>query len=77
MPDSKLDWNGDPLLYKRKEGFGLVLRGLHYRFTAEGHIEEVSPVTRPVLEFLTKELYPNPGMAMASGLSKKEEKKDG
>ena len=53
-------WTGEPLVYKRAEkGSGLIIGKFHYRFDAEGRLEALDVLTRPVLERILKVTHPN------------------
>jgi hypothetical protein len=73
MSNIGLDWRGEPLFYTEVKRTGIIIRSFHYVFDDDGRLKEVTPVTRPVLRALV-EKHPkyktNPGMAMATYLSK-------
>ena len=52
-------WEGDPILYRRPKGYGLVVRDLHYRFDTAGRIESVGSINALVLKELLKKTNPN------------------
>jgi hypothetical protein len=49
---SGVTWEGEPIFYRRKKGFGLIIRDLHYLFDASGRIEAVSGINDKLLEFV-------------------------
>ena len=45
-------WKGDPILYSRKGGFGLVIRDLHYWYDSDGRLERMEKLNKTVLTML-------------------------
>jgi hypothetical protein len=69
MPDIRdIIWTGDPICYKRQEGYALVVGRLHYLFDQEGRMMSAQPITRPVLAMLLQTLYKDSAMAMAANI---------
>ena len=57
-------WEGDPIFYRRPEGYGLVIRDLHYRFDATGRIEAVGKINALVLKKLLERVKPEVDTAL-------------
>ena len=55
---SHVVWKGQPFVYLRDEGHGLVIQEYHYRFDADGRLERMDLLTQPVLDILLQSLYP-------------------
>jgi hypothetical protein len=66
--DRSLFWTGEPLIYKRPNGIGLVFGGYQYLFDGAGKLESMQTITRPVISAILSALYPNPGAMMAAHL---------
>jgi len=71
-------WKGEPILYKRKGGFGLVIKGLHYWFDPSGQLERMEKLNKTVLNMLLDVLHiENRDMVEAAYTEPQKEKKDG
>lgn len=66
--DRALMWTGDPLLYPRRSGHGLIAGAHHYLFDAQGRIESMQLVSRPVLQMLLPQITKNPAAMLAAHL---------
>lgn len=64
--DEYMYWKGEPIIYSRESGTGLILGGYHYRFTQDGGLETLHRVTSPVLEMVLSKMYKHPAQAMAA-----------
>lgn len=64
--DDYLYWKGEPILYQRDKGHGLILGGYHYQMNLDGSLESVQRVTQPVLAMILGKIYPHPAQAMAA-----------
>ena len=58
-PTEKMLWKGAPLLFKTKDGVGLLVGKKTYEFSRFGDLEKVQPLTRIVLEMAIKQAHPD------------------
>jgi len=70
---AEIEWIGDPLIYRRKVGFGLVIGRFHYLLDDKGKLESMQPATRAVLNMLLPVVFPNSEMAAAAYIRQVEE----
>ena len=56
-----VSWEGEPLLYRRTRGIGMVLGAHHYLFAADGRLERLSGVNAKVLELLVRQMCKDTG----------------
>jgi hypothetical protein len=61
-----MHWKGDPILYTRDGGHGLIVAAHHYQFAADGSLETVHRLTLPVLRIILGKMYPHPEQAIAA-----------
>lgn len=63
MDFEKCEWAGDPVLYTRPGGHGLVVGKYQYLLKEDGTLESASRVSQPVLSLLVKNLFPGSSTA--------------
>jgi hypothetical protein len=66
--DRALMWTGDPLLYPRRSGHGLIAGKHHYLFDADGRMESMQAISRPVIQMLLPQITTNPAALLAAHL---------
>jgi hypothetical protein len=65
-----IKWKGDPLLYLRPLGSGLVVGSKHYQFDKDGNLERAEPLSQYVIDALISKDDRLSGMMRAANVGR-------
>ena len=65
---AEIYWNGEPILYQRTSGgHGLIVGARHYRFSANGDLQNLDDLSDTVLKIVLQRLHgPRAGLVYAA-----------